>query len=49
MKSKLKLLNFFNNKNRKKSSGKKRRIFASGVLAVKLIFGGLTTNDFKSQ
>ena len=47
-KRKLKLLNFFNkrnNKNRKKSSGKKRRIFVSAVLAGKLLFGNLTTND----
>ena len=37
-----KLLNFLNkrnNKNRKKHSGKKRRIFASAVLAGNFIFG----------
>jgi len=41
-KRKLKLLNFFNkrnNKNRKRSSGRKRRLFASAVLAGNLLFG----------
>ena len=51
-KRKLKLLNFFNkrnNKNRKRSSVKKRRIFASAVLAGNLLFGNLKPNDFKTN
>jgi len=51
-KRKLKLSNFFNkrnHKNRKKHSGKKRRIFASAVLAGKLLFGNLETNDLKTN
>ena len=46
---KLKLLNFFNKRNRKNSSGKKRRIFASAVLAGNLLFGNLKPNDLKTQ
>ena len=49
MKLKLKLLNFFNKRNRKNSSGKKRKIFASAVLAGNLLFGNLKPNDFKTQ
>ena len=59
MKRKLKLLklsNFFNKKNyknRKKRSGKKRRIFASTVLAgnilFNVLFGNWVTNDLKTQ
>jgi len=48
MKRNIRKLNFFdkrNNKNRKKSSGRKRRIFASAVLAVNLVFGNLKPND----
>ena len=45
MKRKLKLLNFFNKRNRKNSSGKKRRIFASAVLAGNLLFENLKPND----
>ena len=51
-KRKLKLLNFFNkrnNKNRKRSSGRKRRIFASVVLAGNLLFENLETNDLKTN
>ena len=51
-KRKLKLSNFFNkrnHKNRKKHSGKKRRIFAAAVLAGKLLFGNLETNDLKTN
>nr|UZC30149.1 hypothetical protein [Entomoneis sp.]UZC30228.1 hypothetical protein [Entomoneis sp.] len=51
-KRKFKLSNFFNkrnHKNRKKHSGKKRRIFASAVLAGKLLFGNLETNDLKTN
>lgn len=46
-KQKLKLFNFFierNNKNRKRNSGRKRRILPSGVLAENLLFG-----NFKSR
>jgi hypothetical protein len=49
---KLKLLNFFNkrnNKNTKRSSGRKRRIFASAVLAGNLLFGNLKSNDLKTN
>ena len=49
MKRKLKLLNFFNKRNRKNSSGKKRRIFASAVLAGNFLFGNLKPNDLKTQ
>jgi hypothetical protein len=55
-KRKLKLSNFFNkrnHKNRRKRSGKKRRIFASTVLAGSILFdvlfGNLVTNDLKTQ
>lgn len=51
-KRKLKLLNFFNkrnNQNRKRSSGRKRRIFASAVLAGNLLFGNLKPNDLKTN
>nr|YP_010472329.1 hypothetical protein N4L43_pgp003 [Pleurosigma intermedium]UVG41940.1 hypothetical protein [Pleurosigma intermedium] len=55
-KRKLKLSNFFNkknHKNRKKHSGKKRRIFLSTVLAESILsdvlFGNLVTNDLKTQ
>ena len=51
-KHKLKLFKFFNkrnHKNRKKRLGKKRRIFASAVLAGNLFFGDLATNDVKTQ
>ena len=51
-KRKLKLLNFFNkrnNKNRKRSSGRKRRIFASAVLAGNLLFGNFKSNDLKTN
>lgn len=44
----LKLLNFLN-KIRKKRPGKKRRIFASAVLAGNLLFGNLKTNHLKPQ
>jgi len=44
----LKLLKFFN-KNRKKISGKKRRIFASAVLVGNLLFGNLKPNDLKTN
>ena len=47
-KQKLELLKFFN-KNRKKSSGKKRRIFASALLAGNLLFGNLKPNDLKTN
>ena len=47
-KRKLKLLKFFN-KNRKKSSGKKRRIFASALLAGNLLFGNFKSNDLKTN
>jgi len=46
---KQKLLNFFNKRNRKNSSGKKRRIFASAVLAGNFLFGNLKPNDLKTQ
>lgn len=49
MKRKLKLLNFFNKRNRKNSSGKKRRIFASAVLAGNFLFANLKPNDLKTQ
>jgi len=49
MKRKLKLLNFFNKRNRKNSSGKKRRIFGSAVLAGNFLFGNLKPNDLKTQ
>ena len=49
MKRKLKLLNFFNKRNRKNSSGKKRRIFASAILVGNSLFGNLKPNDFKTQ
>nr|YP_010283261.1 hypothetical protein MKU01_pgp113 [Psammodictyon constrictum]ULD16380.1 hypothetical protein [Psammodictyon constrictum] len=49
MKLKLKLLNFFNKRNRKNSSGKKRKIFASAVVGGNLLFGNLKPNDFKTQ
>ena len=45
-------MNFFNkrnNQNRKRSSGRKRRIFASAVLAVNLLFGNLKPNDRKTN
>ena len=45
----MKLLNFFNKRNRKNSSGKKRRIFASAILAGNLLFGNLKPNDLKTQ
>lgn len=44
----LKLLNFLN-KSRKKRPGKKRRIFASAVLAGNLLFGNLRTDYGKPQ
>ena len=52
MKRELKLLNFFNkrnNQNRKRSSGRKRRIFASAVLAGNLLFGNFKSNDLKTN
>ena len=49
MKRKLKLLNFFNKRNRKNSSGKKRRIFGSAVLVGNFLFGNLKPNDLKTQ
>ena len=51
-KRKSKLSNFFNkrnHKNRKKHSGKKRRIFASAVLAGNFLFGNLKPNDLKTN
>lgn len=47
-KQKLKLWKLFN-KNRKKSSGKKRRIFGSALLAGNLLFGNLKPNDLKTN
>ena len=47
-KRKFKILKFFNKRNhksRRKSSGRKRRIFASVVLAGNLFFGNLKPND----
>jgi len=43
---KSKLLKFLN-KNRKKSSGKKRLIFTSAALVENLLFRNLKPNDFK--
>ena len=47
-KRKFKILKFFN-KSRRKSSGRKRRIFASAVLAGNLFFGNLKPNDIKTN
>lgn len=49
---KLKLLNFFNKrntKNRKKSSERKRRIFASAILVGNLLFVNWKPNDLKTS
>lgn len=51
-KRKLKLLKFFNKRNRKsrkKNSGKIRRTFASAVLAGSLLFGNLKPNNLKTN
>ena len=47
-KQKFKILKFFN-KSRTNSSGRKRRIFASAVLAGNLFFGNLKPNDIKTN
>ena len=47
-KRKFKILKFFK-KSRRKSSGRKRRIFASAVLAGNLFFGNLKPNDIKTN
>ena len=52
MKRKFKILKFFNKRNhksRRKSSGRKRRIFAFAVLAGNLFFGNLKPNDLKTN
>ena len=38
-----------NKRNRKNSSGKKRRVFASAILGGNLLFGNLKPNDLKTQ
>jgi len=47
-KRKFKIFKFFN-KSRRKSSGRKRRIFSSAVLAGNLLFGNLKPNDLKTN
>jgi len=51
-KRKFLLLKFFNKRNhktRRKSSGRKRRILASAVLAGNLLFGNFKSNDLKTN
>ena len=49
MKQKLKFFYKRNHKSRRKSSGKKRRTFASAILAGSLLFGNLKPNDLKTN